>query len=114
MVTLSAKAEVLDTSRVAASNSPVKVTLRKPVISLLASTATALEATTVPAVVPSTRLSSAVVDIEQQSPFYPTPYATASGLAYSGVAQQVLASGTSSGTSITQSQYRDDGTTTYP
>lgn len=58
-------------------------------------------------------LSSAVVDIEQQSPFYPTPYATASGLAYSGVAQQVIASGTSAGTNIPLSHY-DDGQTTYP
>ena len=59
-------------------------------------------------------LSSAVTDIAQQAPFYPTPYATASGLAYSGVAQQVIASGTGAGTSINQSQYRDDGGTTYP
>ena len=38
-------------------------------------------------------LSSAVIDVVQQPPFYPTPYATASGLAYSGVAQQIIVSG---------------------
>ena len=52
-----------DISSVAASNSPVSVTLRNPVMSELASTATALEATTVPTVVPSKRLISAVVSV---------------------------------------------------
>jgi hypothetical protein len=42
-------------------------------------------------------LSSAVLDMAQVAPFYPTPYATASGLTYSGVAQQIIVSGTSDG-----------------
>ena len=42
-----------ETSSEPASNSPVSVILRKPVASLFASTTTALEAATVPAVIPS-------------------------------------------------------------
>ena len=52
-----------DTSKVAASSSPVMVTFLKPVMSLFASTAKAFEATTVPAVVPSSKLSSAAVEV---------------------------------------------------
>ena len=40
-------------AKVAASSSPVSVTFLNPVMSLLLSTATALDATTVPKVVPS-------------------------------------------------------------
>ena len=48
-----------DMSSVAASNSPVSVMLRKDAASLLESTTTALEAATVPAVMPSIVSSSA-------------------------------------------------------
>ena len=50
-------------SRVAASNSPAKVTFLKLAMSLFASTTTALLATTVPATEPSIRLSSATVEV---------------------------------------------------
>ena len=48
-----------ETSRLPASNSPVRVMLRKEAISLLASTTTALDAATVPAVMPSSISNSA-------------------------------------------------------
>ncbi len=52
-----------ETSKVAVSNSPVKVIFLKPVTSLLESTTTPLEATTVPAVEPSNKFSSAAVEV---------------------------------------------------
>ena len=52
-----------DTSKVAVSSSPVRVIFLNPVTSLLLSTTTPLLATTVPAVEPSNRLSSAAVDV---------------------------------------------------
>ena len=50
-------------SKVAASSSPVRVTFLKEAMSLLASTTTALLATTVPAVEPSNKLISAAVEV---------------------------------------------------
>ena len=67
-------------SSVAASSSPVMVMLRPPVRSLSESTMTALEAETVPAVMPSTRFSSAAVEVTAV-PLMDNPPVTSSVLA---------------------------------
>ena len=55
------------TSSEPASNSPVNVIFLNEAMSLLASTASTLEATTVPATVPSRRFNSAVVTVAPSS-----------------------------------------------